>query len=200
MKAMKVITDPNAFQLLADETRRRMIYLLRVKEMTVSQIAADMHLTSQAIYHHIRKLKDAGMIDVAREERVGHFIETYYQASAEVFHIAHGNDPSKGDMDTMVKGALEGLKKLGYGVDCSPASVKGLVKASIAMTENCEQEKITERVMKDTDANFLTQQAIIEYAGMLEMSDKEFDEHLKRYKDFRAKLASCVKPAKKKGK
>src|SRR2546425_538311 len=59
MKAFKVIKSPEAFQLLADETRRRIIYLLRAKEMTVSQISAELGLTPQAIYHHIRKMRDA---------------------------------------------------------------------------------------------------------------------------------------------
>ena len=90
MRSFKVIKDPDAFQLLADETRRRIIYLLRAKEMTVAQIAEELKLTPQAIYHHIRKLKDADMVEVAREERVDHFIETYYRATAEMFNLAHG--------------------------------------------------------------------------------------------------------------
>ena len=95
MRAFKVIKDPEAFQLLADETRRRIIYLLRAKAMTVAQIAEELSLTPQAIYHHIRKLKDAGLVEVAREERVDHFIETYYQATAEVFHLSHGEGMSE---------------------------------------------------------------------------------------------------------
>src|SRR5439155_197835 len=66
-KAFKLITDPDAFQLLGDETRRRIIYLLRAKEMTVSQIAGELNLTPQAIYHHIRKLMDAGMVEDVHE-------------------------------------------------------------------------------------------------------------------------------------
>ncbi len=38
MKPVKVIRDPDAFKLLADETRRRMVFLQRVEEMTVSQM------------------------------------------------------------------------------------------------------------------------------------------------------------------
>ena len=94
MKAFKLIKDPEAFQLLADETRRRVIYLLRAKEMTVSQIAAELNLTPQAIYHHIRKMRDAGLVEVAREERVDHFIETYYRATAEMFNLSHGEGMS----------------------------------------------------------------------------------------------------------
>ena len=45
---------------MADDTRRRVVYLLRAKEMTVGQIHHELQLTPQAIYHHIRKLLDAG--------------------------------------------------------------------------------------------------------------------------------------------
>jgi hypothetical protein len=41
MQTVKIITDPDAFQLLADETRRKMIYLLRVKDMTEPDSGAD---------------------------------------------------------------------------------------------------------------------------------------------------------------
>ena len=88
MKAFKVIKGgADAFQLLADETRRRIIYLLRAKEHTVSQMAAELELTPQAIYHHIRKLRDADLVEVSREERIDHFIETYFRATAEVFYV-----------------------------------------------------------------------------------------------------------------
>src|SRR5438034_896562 len=78
-----------------DDTRRRVVYLLRAKEMTVGQIHHELQLTPQAIYHHIRKLLDAGLVEVAKEERVGHFIETYYRATAEVFEFIHGEGGSE---------------------------------------------------------------------------------------------------------
>jgi predicted transcriptional regulator len=194
MRAAKVITDPKAFELLGDETRRRIIYLLRAKEMTVSQISAEMHLTTQAIYHHIRKLKDAGMVEVAREERVAHFIETYYEASAEVFHLDHGKKTSKEDAESQVRLALEGLSKLGYEVDCSKAAAARLVKASKAMDECCSNEELTEKVAKLEDVDFVTGQTIVEYASLLAMTDQEFDEHLRRYRALREQLKTCAKP------
>ncbi len=65
MKAIKVVNDPKEFQLLADGTRRKIIFLLRATEMTVSQIASNLGLTPQAIYHHIKKLQKADLVTVA---------------------------------------------------------------------------------------------------------------------------------------
>ena len=82
MKSMITISDPEGFKLFADETRRRIVFLLRAKEMTVSQIAQEFNLTPQAVYHHIKRLVKGGMVEVTREVRVDHLIESYYRATA----------------------------------------------------------------------------------------------------------------------
>jgi len=58
--------------------------------MTVGQIASELDITPQAVYHHIRKLKKAKMIEVSREERVAHLIESYYRATAKAFICKFG--------------------------------------------------------------------------------------------------------------
>src|SRR5437867_259508 len=128
MKAFKVIKGgPEIFQVLADETRRRIIYLLRAKEMTVSQIADELDLTPQAIYHNIRKLKDSGMVEVGREERVDHFIETYYRASAEIFYLEHGEAETKEVAEKRTREALESLSRIGVKVRTDPEAVARVV-------------------------------------------------------------------------
>ncbi len=191
LQTVKVISDPEAFQQLADETRRKMIYLLRVKDMTVSQIAEQLGLTTQAIYHHIRKLKDVGMIEIAREERVGHFIETYYRATAEVFHITHGESGTQKDYEMGIKAALEGLRKLGMEVDCSPAKVKELVRVQKKMKEGCAMKEWEDKV-SNLGLDFLTQQAVIEYASQISMAEKEFDELQANEKTVWQLLRACV--------
>jgi DNA-binding transcriptional ArsR family regulator len=202
MQTVKIITDPEAFQLLADETRRKMIYLLRVKDMTVSQIAEQMGLTTQAIYHHIRKLKDADMVEVAREERTGHFIETYYRTTAEIFHISHGEEASQKDHEAMMKAALGGLEKLGMKVDCTPARLKEIIKIRKQMDECCTMKEWTEKTA-NLGLDFLTQQMVIEYAYLVSMTEKEYDKNLEQNKLIWELLKECVEvPAspKKKGK
>jgi DNA-binding transcriptional ArsR family regulator len=191
MQTVKMITDPEAFQLLADETRRKMIYLLRVKDMTVSQVAEQMSLTTQAIYHHIRKLKDAGMVEIAREERVGHFIETYYRTTAEIFHISHGEGTTQKDHEAMLKAAFEGLEKLGMKVDCSPAKLKEIIKIRKQMDECCTMADWTEKA-SNLGLDFLTQQAVIEYAYLISMTEKEYDKNMDQQKQIWKLLKSCV--------
>ena len=124
MKAFQVIKDPEAIELLGDETRRRVIYLLRAREWTISQMAEELGMTPPAIYHHIKKLLAAGMVEVAKEERVENFIEIYYRATAEVFEFSYGTGKSQEYAEQRLKEALQSLDKLGINVRIDPALFK----------------------------------------------------------------------------
>lgn len=193
MKTYKVITDPEAFQLLADDTRRKMVYLLRAKEMTVSQIAADLGLTPQAIYHHIRRLKQVGIIEVGREERVDHFIETYYRATAELFHLAHGDEKGKKLEISQSREALKGLEKLGYKLECEEEAATKLVNIQKRMWETGAKLEWDDRIAELENVDFFGRQALMEYARFLSMKDEEFEEYLKLHREMRDLLRHCVK-------
>ena len=117
MKPLKIIRDRECCQLIGDETRRRIIFLLRAKPMTVSQIAETLKLSSPTVHHHIQKLKKAEMVEVAYEKRCGHLIESYYQATVEVFHFILGESQQAAESHKeAVKSIIEGLNRLGFGL------------------------------------------------------------------------------------
>lgn len=193
MRSFKVIRDPAAFELLADETRRRMIYLLRAKEMTVAQIAEQLKLTPQAIYHHIRKLKDAGMVEVAREERVDHFIETYYQATAEMFNLAHGEAGSTKVLEQEVREALGALGKLGLNAEVDAAGVSRVVDLIKRMKEPDAGSPWMEKVNELADVSYLGKQELLEFTYLMSISDHEFEDFLKCYRELRKTLRSMIR-------
>lgn len=53
-----------AFKLLEDETRRRIVFMLRDESLNVKEIARRLDLTLQNIYHHVNKLQDAEIIEL----------------------------------------------------------------------------------------------------------------------------------------
>ncbi len=65
-KKVRVIADPEVIKLMLEDTRRKILQLLRNKEMTISQLSEILGKTPQTIYHHIEKLKDAGLVEVKR--------------------------------------------------------------------------------------------------------------------------------------
>ncbi|HUS56689.1 MAG TPA: metalloregulator ArsR/SmtB family transcription factor [Thermoplasmata archaeon] len=201
MKSMKVIKAPDAFKLLADDTRRRIIYLLRAKEMTVSQIASDLNLTAQAIYHHIRKLKKSGMVEVSKEERMGHFIETYYRASAERFELYCGECPNRETEETLVRGALDGLQKLGLISQANPEVASKVVDIMKRQEELCGKSDWADDIGGMDEVDFFVKQSMFDFAELICPNDKDFDEFVKLRKDMRALLLSCrSKPTKAKKK
>ncbi len=186
-----MIRDPEAFKLMGDETRRRMIFLLRAKERTVSQIAEELGKTPQAIYHHIRKLKDVGMVEVAREERIDHFIETYYQAAAEVFDFSYGEGPGSLEYaERETEEALRSLPQLGFEVMFDKGDVSKLVEVQMRMHTLGTREDLEEQIAELKEVGFLAKQTAGKYARLLSMSDNEFEEYLGLEQEFRDRLRS----------
>jgi DNA-binding transcriptional ArsR family regulator len=177
MKPIMTITDPEAVKVAVDETRRKILYLLRAKEMTVSKISDELNLTPQTVYHHIKKLCNVGMVEVAKEVRVDHLIESYYRATAEVFHFTVGKETnSKETVAEKVKATLEGLKRIGYNLKYDQMTINELAELSIILDDCCTCKDTEEAISKLDDVDYFTKQEIQEYSGLLTMSDQELNE------------------------
>ena len=177
MKPIMTITDPEAVKVAVDETRRKILYLLRAKEMTVSKISDELNLTPQTVYHHIKKLCNVGMVEVAKEVRVDHLIESYYRATAEVFHFTVGKETnSKETVAEKVKATLEGLKRIGYNLKYNQMTINELAELSIILDDCCTCKDTEEAISKLDDVDYFTKQEIQEYSGLLTMSDQELNE------------------------
>ncbi len=198
MKYSKTITDPAAFQLLADETRRKMIFLLRVKELTVGQLAQELGLTPQAVYHHIKKLVKGDMVEVTREERSGHLIESYYMATAETFSFSMGKQQVKSPNDKKIlaereKAALGALVRLGFKLEFSERDVSKLVDLIGQLNECCAKAKYEDQLAKMEDLDIFTRMQAQEHADILTMTDQEYDKTERSKRKLREMLLSFVK-------
>ena len=192
LRTFKFIRDSNAFELLADDTRRRVIYLLRAKEMTVSQIAAELQKTPQAIYHTLRKLTDAQLVEVAKEERVDHFIETYYRATAEVFEFVHGDCDREEYGEQRTREALQSLKQLGIDVRVDDEIVSRLQGVSKHMDRLALTPELEEKIQSLEGLDFVGKMHLAEYVNLLAMSDQQFEEWLSFERTRRNLVKSAV--------
>lgn len=192
LKPVKEV-DPEAFKLLGDETRRKIIFLLRVKELTVSQISGELGVTPQAIYHHIKKLEEVGLIEVSREERIDHIIESYYQATAETFICSIGS-LSKEAVKVDMLDVLEGLNKIGFKVETSDEIASKLVDLEAKMMKHKGENKLKNAVIKlEKDMDFMTLEMVKSYADLILMSDEEHAKRQKLGRDLRQFLISICK-------
>jgi DNA-binding transcriptional ArsR family regulator len=196
MKPFMVIKEPEAFELLADETRRKIIYLLRVKDMTVSQVAEELGITSQAVYHHIRRLLKGKMIEVVKEERIGHLIESYYRATAEDFLLSHGKVRSKALHDRelaveQITRVLNGLNKIGFNLEFDKNKISQMTDLRAEVEEPCVAcEKYEDDIWNMEDLDLPMRMLAAEFAGTLLMSDKEFNKQQEIRKKIRDLLLS----------
>jgi DNA-binding transcriptional ArsR family regulator len=198
MRAFKYISDPKAFELLGDETRRRIIYLLRANEMTVSQLAKDLGLTTQAVYHQMSKLESVGLIEVAREERVlDHLIEKYYRATAEVFEFRHGEAGSS-ETSKHFREAFDALAKVGVNINADDDVVAKVAELHGEMDKLGLPKELEERISGVDDVAFFTKSKMYELAQMALMSDKQFDRLISSWKDLRDTMTKALvkKPVK----
>ena len=203
LKAIQVLRYPAVFQLLADETRRKILYLLRVREMSVAELSDELKLTPQALYHHIKKLQEGGMVEVTREERSGHIIESYYRAVAEDFLISTGKLRSETIHDRklteeMITSALQTLNKVGLKLELDKSKIAQLVEIRAGLTSECckDDEKFThaqDEIWSLDDVNILAKELANEFLGIISMSNEEFTKHQGNRKKLRDLLLSLQK-------
>jgi len=198
MKPIKTITDPEAFQLLADETRRKIVFLLRVKEMTVSQIAAELNITPQAVYHHAKKLLKGDLVEVVREERLGHLIESYYRTTAESFNFSIGKTRTQTHRNRKLAleqevAVLNALKKLGFDIEFNETQISQLVDVRAEIDKCCSSSKFEDAISELDDLDFPAKLTVQEYVEILSMSNKEFAKEQEIKKKLRDLLISLLK-------
>jgi DNA-binding transcriptional ArsR family regulator len=193
MKPVKTITDPEAFKILADNTRRKMVFLLRAKEMTVSQIAGELALTPQTVYHHIKRLLEAQMVEVTKEVRIDHLIESYYQATAEVFHLTVGNtSKSKETLIQNIENSLNALKQIGFKIQYNQQDINQLAELSMEKDHCCSAKQYEEAISKLEDVDLFTKQEVQEFASLIAMTEDQIKEQDKIQKQFRNLLRSLI--------
>lgn len=183
--------------MIGDETRKRIIFLLRVKELTISQISSELGMTPQAIYHHIKRLEAAGLVEVTREERIDHLIESYYQATAETFLCSIGSLP-KETAKRDILAVLDGLKKIGFQIETNDEIVSELVNFEKKMIKHKGTKKLESAIEKlEEDVDIFTSNMVRHYADLILMSEEEYAKRQELSKRLRRFLLSiCTKKPK----
>jgi ArsR family transcriptional regulator, arsenate/arsenite/antimonite-responsive transcriptional repressor len=70
----------NLFKALSDPNRRRILELLKTKDMSVKELQTYFSITQEALSHHLSVLKKA---DLVSDERKGQFV--FYSLNTSIF-------------------------------------------------------------------------------------------------------------------
>ncbi|WP_297504686.1 winged helix-turn-helix domain-containing protein, partial [Thermococcus sp.] len=110
--------------------------------------------TPQTIYHHIEKLKEAGLVEVKRTEMKGNLVEKYYGRTADAFYINMylGDEELRYFARSRLKIKLEIFKALGYefdGEELLDVMDSLLAKEHEYKTEISKEIEANEEALKD---------------------------------------------------
>jgi DNA-binding transcriptional ArsR family regulator len=189
-----------AFKLLEDETRRRIVLMIRDGPMTVKEISDRLKLTPQNIYHHMNRLQDAGVVELSYERRSGHIIESYYSVPADTF--VYTEDVIDEKPVNRFMNILFGLREMGVPVQTGRENASRLMELDHAYQgalmdpangyEVCENCSFSGFFMKFGPMNPLQLNRILWYANLIRMSDAEYQEYLDRVGELRGFLRSIA--------
>lgn len=84
-KDVKVIKDIDAIKVGVEKTRSKIVALLKIKDMTISQLAEALERDQSTIYRHIKKLEEYDFLEVTGERKLHHIPEKLYGRTAAVF-------------------------------------------------------------------------------------------------------------------
>ncbi len=121
---VKVVRNPEHVKLAIEDTRSDILSLLRVNEMTISQIAENLEKDHSTIYRHIKKLEEAGYVKEKSISGDEHLHKKVYTRTADAFLLSPSSideeEPSNMMMDWERENAekiLEFLEVMGYSID-----------------------------------------------------------------------------------
>ncbi len=121
---VRVFEDSETLKIGLEKTRRQILDLLRVKDMTISQISEALEKDQSTIYRHVKKLEGAGFIAVKGERKEHHIPERIYGRTAEVFLMTP--EPIESDVssiigiqwtDEQLEDCLEIVEDIGYELE-----------------------------------------------------------------------------------
>ena len=96
------------FKALADINRLRILKLLQADKRCVCELAFVLGITQPSVSRHLKKLKDAGLIDC---EKNGFWTDYYLNERSKDLNVIMKYIKQNTEFDSMVKKDLEKMKK-----------------------------------------------------------------------------------------
>ncbi|MFF7898585.1 ArsR/SmtB family transcription factor [Streptomyces sp. NPDC088817] len=82
------IGEPRQFAALAHPLRQRLLFVLGREPSTISRLAVQLDVGKGNVAHHLKVLREAGLVYVAETRRVRGGTEQYYQRTARRMVVA----------------------------------------------------------------------------------------------------------------
>jgi len=159
MKEVEIVDDPEKIKIIIEDTRTKILRLLRFRDMTISELASILNKDVSTIFRHIKKLESAGFVKVTGERRIHNVPEKIYGRTAKTIFLAPESYVKDEAIKKMNKKRVEiladTLRSLGYKVK----DVDALFDILIHLDELTIKDM--ERLEKDVDWGILRKLALL---------------------------------------
>ncbi len=159
MKEVEIVDDPEKIKIIIEDTRTKILRLLRFRDMTISELASILNKDVSTIFRHIKKLESAGFVKVTGERRIHNVPEKIYGRTAKTIFLAPESYVKDDAIKKMNKKRVEiladTLRSLGYEVK----DVDALFDILIHLDELTIKDM--ERLEKDVDWGILRKLALL---------------------------------------
>ena len=175
MKEIEIVDDPEIIKIVVEETRSKILKLLRFRDMTISEIASILNKDVSTIFRHMKKLEKAGIVRVTGERKVHNIPEKVYGRTIRTIILApeayEKSAVFKRFQERMYSEIKEALIEMGYVVEDDK-----FLKEFILKMEEIPLEDLN-RLTRDMDWNNLR---LLKAIIVLMKMDRESIEELKR--------------------
>ncbi|HEX2496482.1 MAG TPA: helix-turn-helix domain-containing protein [Gaiellaceae bacterium] len=92
------LTRPSQVRAIGHPLRTTILGLLHERAATVSELAVALERPKSTVAHHVKVLKEAGLVQVVRTRRVRAIEERFYGRTARMFYVAVERGADADDM------------------------------------------------------------------------------------------------------
>ena len=190
-----IIKDPEVAKLFADETRRNILHILRHNECSTTDLSKTLEKSHSSILHHLNLLKEAGLVEETRTEKVRNLVQTYYQSTAKRFIISYTLSESLeevGDIIQPTKGliqeTLEGLEAFGIEMPEEKSEEASELIGRFLRSRQRAFEETIEQQVEPLNLRRHSRWRIIQLLTGIKLSEDQ------EYKEALQKLGEILKP------
>ena len=171
MKEIEIVDDPDKIKIIIEDTRTKILRLLKFRDMTISELASILNKDVSTIFRHIKKLENAGFVKVTGERKIHNVPEKIYGRTVKTIFLAPETYVKDEAIKKMNKKRVETLadtlNSLGYEVK----DVDSLFDLLIHLDELSIKD--IEKLEKDVDWGMLRKLALV--LVLLKISDEDLE-------------------------
>ncbi|KXY41518.1 ArsR family transcriptional regulator [Bacillus toyonensis] len=82
------INELALYKLICDPKRQNILYYATEQPVTVKELAEKLNEKQSRLYYHVKKLEEAGILEVVETKAIGNLTEKYYQANRTVYTLS----------------------------------------------------------------------------------------------------------------